>query len=226
MDFNDAPPGEGREKHHIAAIKATQKAGVEHVYYTSLAFTSDSGAGVMRAHLRTEEFLRSLEGMKYKIIREGLYNESWPLYLGYYYDLKGDDRKEILVAGDGPVSWTSIADLGYATALVLAEALRRYEGKTFYLSSPTTKTLKDVSAIVSEIKGREIGLMIVSRAEYEKFYTEMGRDRASVEWWSSTYAALGHDECHIEDGTLGDLFSVTGKEPKPIAETVNEMIGS
>jgi len=42
MDSNDAPPGEGREKHHIAAIKAAQEADVEHVYCTSLAFASDS----------------------------------------------------------------------------------------------------------------------------------------------------------------------------------------
>lgn len=59
---------------------------MKHVYYTSLAFGSDSEAGVMRAHLRTEEYLRKLEGegMKVTVVREGLYNSSWPLFLGVF----------------------------------------------------------------------------------------------------------------------------------------------
>lgn len=106
LDFNDAPLGEGREKHHFAAIDAARKAGVKHVVYTSLAFGSASEAGVMRAHSRTERYLRELEMegvMDVTIIREGLYNSSWPLYLGYF-DVGRDERDEIVVAGDGRVS--------------------------------------------------------------------------------------------------------------------------
>jgi hypothetical protein len=53
------------------------------------------------------------------VIREGLYNESWPLYLGYF-DPKGDDREEVALAGDGKISCTSIRNLGHGTALVLS----------------------------------------------------------------------------------------------------------
>ena len=52
-------------------FKAAQKAGVEHIYYTSLAFGPESNAGVMRAHLRTEAFLKGLGDIKFTIIREG-----------------------------------------------------------------------------------------------------------------------------------------------------------
>ncbi|TVY45710.1 Quinone oxidoreductase, partial [Lachnellula occidentalis] len=61
LDFNDAPEGMGREGAHIAAINAAVTAGVSHVYYTSLAFGPHSNTGVMRAHLRTEKYLRELE---------------------------------------------------------------------------------------------------------------------------------------------------------------------
>jgi hypothetical protein len=64
------------------AIDAARRAGVKHIYYTSLAFGSPSKAGVMRAHLRTEAYLATLSDLKVTVIREGLYNESWPLYLG------------------------------------------------------------------------------------------------------------------------------------------------
>lgn len=120
MDFNDAPHGKGREAHHFAAIDAAVKAGVEHIYYSSLLFQDRSKSGVMVAHNRTEDYLRGLKRTKYTIIREGLYNESWPLYLGHY-DFPDDDRNEIPVAGDGLITWTAIADLGLGNALVAVD---------------------------------------------------------------------------------------------------------
>jgi uncharacterized protein YbjT (DUF2867 family) len=41
--------------------------GVKHIYYTSLAFKDDATAGVMQAHLRTEEVLKK-SGVTYTII--------------------------------------------------------------------------------------------------------------------------------------------------------------
>ncbi|KAH8597653.1 hypothetical protein B0O99DRAFT_660570 [Bisporella sp. PMI_857] len=225
MDFNDAPNGEGREKHHIAAINAARSAGVSHIYYTSLAFEPNSLSGVMRAHLRTEAFLHSLTDIKYTTIREGLYNESWPLYLGYY-DLKNDDRDEILLAGDGEISWTSIAELGLGTALVIVEAGGKYAGKTFYLSNPNTVNLDGIAKTVSKIKGREVTIKIVSREEYIKHYVARGKEKPAVEWWSLTYPALNLKECKIQDNALVELLSSKGRELKPVEETVKEMLSN
>ena len=41
-DFNDAPPGEGREADHYRVLGAARAAGVRHVYYTSLTFANRS----------------------------------------------------------------------------------------------------------------------------------------------------------------------------------------
>ena len=90
-DFNDAPHGQGREADHFGALEAAKKAGIKHVYYTSLAFANPSKSRVMKAHERTEEYLRNEWRGKFTIIREGLYNESWPLYFGHY-DVPNDTR--------------------------------------------------------------------------------------------------------------------------------------
>jgi len=225
MDFNNAPYGEGREKQHFSAIKAAQQAGVKHIYYTSLAFGSDSKAEVMQAHLRTEALLRGLKDITFTSIREGLYNESWPLYFGYY-NLKSDNRMEVVVAGDGPISWTSIVDLGLATALVVVDPSTKYEGETIYLSSPKASTLKDIAAIVSKAKLEEVNLKVVSSDDYVKHYVEKGRDRGAVEWWVSSYAAVDGNECCIKDDTFEKLLSSRGRTPKPVEETIREMLGS
>ncbi|KAF1353699.1 hypothetical protein BDV97DRAFT_120820 [Delphinella strobiligena] len=224
LDYNDARPGAGREKHHTSAIEAARAAGVKHIYYSSLAFGNPSRAGVMRAHIRTEAYLSEMTGPKNTVIREGLYNESWPLYLGYY-DTKGDQRSEILIAGDCPISWTSIPDLGLANALVLVAPSEEYAGKTFYLSATSNpKTLDEVARLVSDMKGSEVKAEVVSREEHEQYYIQKGMPEPAVEWWSTTYNALKAKECLIHDDTLEKLLSSKGRKPKPIEETIREML--
>jgi hypothetical protein len=151
MDYNNAPLWQGREKHHRAAIDAALEAGVKHIYYTSLAFSSTSTAGVMRAHLRTESYLHDLEKegkVKITIVREGLYSEGWPVAFGYY-DLKDDTREEIVVAGDGGLSFTSIADICFGTAKVIAGSGEYWSGKTVHTSKGRRghcRTLQRLSA--------------------------------------------------------------------------------
>ncbi|KAJ9619978.1 hypothetical protein H2203_008254 [Taxawa tesnikishii (nom. ined.)] len=229
MDFDNAPHGQGREKDHFVAIDAAKKAGVKHIYYTSLAFQNPSKSGVMTAHERTEEYLAKVcqqSDMRYTIIREGLYNESWPLYFGHY-DVKSDERDEVPVGGDSPISWTGIADLGLANALVIASPKTDYAGKTFYLSNTKDpKSLKDIAKMVSEARGKETKLKVVSREEHEDYYVnERKMPEPMIKWWAKTYDALRDGECMIKDTTFEELLSSRGRTPKPVEQTVKEMIG-
>jgi uncharacterized protein YbjT (DUF2867 family) len=208
MDYNDAPLG--REAHHRAAIDAAIKAGVKHIYYTSLAFANPSKAGVMRAHIRTEKYLNELADqgkVDHTIIREGLYNESWPLYFGYYF------------------SWTAIADMAFGTAKIVTAPSDVWKGKTVYLAQNKTCSLEEIARQVSSSQGRDIRLKTVSRKEYEDHYVVNGTDRASVEWWSTTYDALKDGECDIKDDTLEAMLREAGRKPKAIDETIAEMLG-
>ncbi|KAF2804334.1 NAD(P)-binding protein [Mytilinidion resinicola] len=231
MDFNAAPPGQGREAHHMAAIDAARKAGVQHIYYSSLAFGFKAGtpmdtslASVMTAHLRTEAYLASLTDISYTSVREGLYSESWPLYLGYY-EPEHDDRAEIVVAGDGKISWTSIADMAFCTAAILAAPREEWAGRMCYLSQRRALTLEEVAGVVGSVKGRKIGLKVVGRGEYERYYVEeRGREGDAVRWWSSTYAALEAGECEVEQPLLEDMLREAGKVPKRLEETIKEML--
>lgn len=228
MDYNNAPPGQGREAHHRAAIDAAIDAGVRHIYYTSLGFASPSKAGVMQAHTRTEEYLHALEragNVRATVLREGLYSESWPLYFGYYFGLWADKRREVLVAGDGLVGWTCIADLAFGTAKVLASPAEQWAGKTVNLSQRKTWSLDDVARIVGQLRGEEVTLKVVSRKSYEDFYvSEMGMERSAVEWWSSSYDALADGECEIEDTRLENMLREAGRQPKTLEETIKEMM--
>ena len=107
-----------RVRNHINAIDAAKRVGITHIYYTSLAFASDSVAAVMQAHLDTEKYLKE-SGITYTIIREGIYSESWPLYLGFFDSSEGKD--EVLIPhSDGKIAWVCRDDLGEGTAKIIA----------------------------------------------------------------------------------------------------------
>jgi hypothetical protein len=98
-------------------------------------------------------------------------------------------------------------------------------GKTFYLSQKRTWSLRDIARIVSKVRGEDVELRVVSRKEYEDFYVgEKGMERASVEWWSSSYDALKDGECEINDDTLEDMLKEAGRKPKPLEDTIEEML--
>ncbi|KAH8158941.1 hypothetical protein CIB48_g9312 [Xylaria polymorpha] len=239
MDFDGTAASEtrGRESHHRNAIDAAVRAGVKWIVYSSLAFGFSAGvgpgdvskAGVMRAHLRTEAYLRSVSatyGIRVTILREGLYNESWPLYLGYF-DVGGERERDVVpLAGDGKVSWTAIRDLGVASAIVLSGD-GEFAGKTVYLSTraENAKTVGEIARLVGEARGRDVRVEIVGRREHERYYVEeQGKPKLAVEWWASTYEALEDGECLVDDPVLEKLLGRVGLKPIPVEETVAAMV--
>jgi uncharacterized protein YbjT (DUF2867 family) len=219
MDYNNAPAWQGREKHHRVAIGAALDAGVKHIYYTSLAFANPSKAPVMRCHSLTEDYLHDLEKegrLTITIIREGLYND--------YFDMKNDTRSEIVIAGDGPMSWASIADLTFGTANILAVPSERYAGKTLTMSSTQTLTLKQIAEIVSKIKGHDLQLKFVSKEQFVDYYAERGVPREGIEWWVGAYEAMEDGECVNTDSTLEDFLEKAGRTPQSLEETIEEMM--
>ncbi len=223
-DFNDAPLGQGREADHFKALEAAKAVGVEHIYYASLAFANPSKSDVMTAHERTENWLKQNWSGKYTIIREGLYNESWPLYFGHY-NIPDDERTEVPIAGDSKISWTSIPDLGMANAIIFAAPSEEWADKTCYLSQSQAHSLNDVAAMISKLKGKDVRVKVVPREEHETFYVQKrGMEEPFVKWWSKSYDALRDNECEIQDPTLELLLGKQSLKPKQMEATVAEML--
>ena len=110
-----------------------------------------------------------------------------------FHDLPGgDDRTEVIVAGDSKISWTSIPDLGLANALVLAAPSEEYDGKTFYLAQKQAYTMEEVAAMVAKARGNDLKLKITDRPSHEDYYVkERKMERPFIEWWSKTESTPG-----------------------------------
>lgn len=105
---------------------------------------TESVAVVMQSHLETERYLKAC-GVAYTIVREGTYNEIWPMYLGVLDMgvLKGGEEEtgELVLTvpiGDGGIAWAAQDDLGAGTAKILASV--RVVVVSLPLSKPTHRT--------------------------------------------------------------------------------------
>ncbi|OCH92025.1 NmrA-like family protein [Obba rivulosa] len=209
-----------RVQMHTNAIDATKRVGVKHIYYTSLAFASDSVAEVMQAHLDTERYLKQ-SGLTYTILREGIYSESFPLYFGFFDPQEGGN--EVLIPySDGAIAWVSRPDLGEGTAKIMASG--GYENETHLLSGSRTLTLAQLAAKISAIIGRPLTLRVVSEDEYVRANVGKHGPRGEEPFlrkWATTYKALARGELDVVDPFLQNLL---GRPLKPMEDTLQEML--
>ncbi|TFK85940.1 NmrA-like family protein [Polyporus arcularius HHB13444] len=210
-----------RVAHHKNAIDAAKRAGIKHVYYTSLAFAGDSVAAVMQAHIDTERYLKE-SGLTYTILREGIYSESYPLYFGFWDPKEGVD--EVIVPhSDGGIAWVCREDLGEGTAKIMVEG--GYENETRLLSGSKTYTLKELAALASRLLGRDIKLIVGTEDDYVRRNVGKHGPRGEEEFlrkWATTYKALARGELDVVDPLLQ---KVLGRDLKPFEETLKESLG-
>ncbi|KAL2016989.1 hypothetical protein VTK56DRAFT_2708 [Thermocarpiscus australiensis] len=173
---------EYRSKVQIPAIDAARRAGVKHIFYSSLAFACDpssakrtkssSRAVVMQAHLDSEAHLAKLAladpSFTYTAVREGLYAESFPIYTAFLDPRAppADGAVRIPHDGSGPgVAWVKRDELGEATARLIArycgaeEAAgghpfpEKYVNGTVLLTGPRAWTLAETVDVLARAAG-------------------------------------------------------------------------
>ncbi|CAF3003665.1 unnamed protein product [Rotaria sp. Silwood2] len=205
---------EKRTEEHRNAIDAAKKVGIKHILYTSLACGDTRETQIMIAHLDTEDLLK-VSGLKYTIIREGVYSEVFQSFIGYFNPLT---TTEIVVPSDGGISFAGRDDLGEATAKILASA-NTYENQTIFLTGSKAYTLKEITSFISKILGRDIPLRFVSLEEYINQYLNC-LDEYWVRLWARTYLALKREELARVYPTLENLL---GRKPKSLEQTIKEI---
>ncbi|KAG2189283.1 hypothetical protein INT44_004425 [Umbelopsis vinacea] len=204
---------EYRIKSQTQAIDAAKKAGVKHVYYTSLAFPDGSEANVMKAHFATEDYLKQC-GLNYTIIREGSYMESYPVYLGLY-ETSSD---KVVVPGDGKVAFADRTELGEATAKIIASG--EYVNETVTLTGDKAYSLRETTEILSSILQKKIEFHKVSTEEFLKY----NADKYEVaKWWATTYPTLESGGLGVVDPTLERLL---GRKPRDFTEMLKETLSN
>lgn len=219
---------------HKNAIDAAKRAGVSHVLYTSLAFGGNledsSVAAVMQAHLDTEAYLKA-SGIAYTIIREGIYSESYPLYLGFFDHKSGGDEVCIPEDGRRGIAWASRDELGEATARLIA---RVYNGdmsssppilnNSLLFSGPEVISLSSIASSITDVLSlpRLLRIKYVTMEEYATSAAALKRlGPEFARLWATTYEALKRGECAVVTSTLEEVL---GRRPKEMKTMLKEVL--
>nr|WP_218566621.1 SDR family oxidoreductase [Vallicoccus soli] len=192
---------------HRAFVDAAREAGVEHVVYVSFQGAGpDATFTLARDHGATEEHLRA-SGMRWTFLRDSLYADVLPAFVGEDNALRGP-------AADGRVAAVAVDDVADAATAVL-RAPAAHEGATYTLTGPEALTLHEVAATIGAATGRPAAYVPETVEEAYASRAAYGAPRWQVDAWVSTYTAIAAGEMAT---TTDDVGRLSGHPATPFAE--------
>lgn len=156
-------------------------------------------------------------GINFTSIREGLYTDAFPAFMGWY-----PTTSIVYLPSDGPLAFTLRAELGEATARLM---IRGGHDKEIVLLTPQkTITFAEVVDVINETTGRQVQVQIVSPEEFVKFKAsndEGGKPEAFFRKLLSWYDAIARGDAGTTDPLMADLL---GREPVPPREAIRSLL--
>jgi NAD(P)H dehydrogenase (quinone) len=206
---NDIP---NRIPQHTNAINAAKEAGVKHVVYTSFQRKTEDGSSaaafVAEAHLATEQLLKE-SGLAYTILKNALYLEVLPLFMGPVLDT----NTIYLPAGEGKVPYASRADMGAAGAAVLTGT--GHENQSYEISNDTSYSFHDIAKILSDLTSKPIQYVSPDAEEFGTALAAAGVPAGVIEMTAGFSVAIAQGEFDFPASTLEKLL---GRKPESAAE--------
>ena len=196
-----------RVEQHRTFVEAAAAAGVGHVVYTSFQGASPTATFTLaRDHHVTEHLLRGT-GASWTFLRDSLYADVLPLFVGDDGVLRGP-------AGDGRVAAVAQDDVAAAALAVLRDPTA-HAGATYDLTGPEALTLAEVAETVTRVTGREVSYRAESLEEARSSRAVYGAPDWQLEAWVSTYTAIAAGEMA---GTSTAVADLTGRPATSLAQ--------
>lgn len=142
-----------RSTQHINAINAAKQSGVKHIVFTSFQRKTDSGSPIQflaQSYIDSEKHLKA-SGVTYTILKNGLYADVLPMFLGQTVL----DTGIFFPAGTTKSAYTSRNDMAEAAAAVLAGT--GHENKEYELATEENVNFNDIASMLSELSGKTVG---------------------------------------------------------------------
>lgn len=229
----------------LPAVDAARRAGVKHIFYSSLGFAGDvaarcleseSLAVVMQAHLDTEKHMacqaEADTSFTYTSIREGLYSESFGIYTAFLDPKSAPDGAEVTIPHDGSghgVSWAKRDELGEASARLMAQYCgvgqfpHQFVNGKVLLSGTRDISLAETVEILGKTVGKTFKIRPISIDEYVKLPQVVERfgDEEKARTWATAWEAIKAGETAL---VTKDLSGLLGRQPEAYEKTIHAML--
>lgn len=212
--ISSSEPEKDRVKQHDNFIQAATQESIEFIAYTSHLYADTSPAKLAIDHRATEELIET-SGIPYSFLRNGWYIENVAAQIGVWA------KTGVIpgASGQGRISAAAINDYAEAAAKVLLS--KEPPKKVYELAGSPGYTLDELAASASDVLGKPIKAVHVSKADYEKMLASFGLPPKLVE-------AIADAEDNASRGSLyntsGDLQSLIGRPAESIKQVMKAFL--
>lgn len=216
-----------RRLQHREAIAAAQRAGVQHVVYTSSAglVPKSPSWAVHDHHVTEQDLFRS--GLDYTILRNSQYAEVIATMIG---PMAADQGSMVMSTGDGRIAFVAKDDCAAAAVAVLTG--EGHAGAIYEITGPELSSFREAAALTAEFSGRPVEYRVCTAGEKLAIWDAMGVQRDYVDGMfnEGTGAWCSNEMISYETAILEGYFALcsghvellTGRRPKTLREVFED----
>jgi len=206
-----------RSSQQLNVVKAAKEAGVKHIVYTSFERKNETVtspiAFLAQSHLDTDNAIKA-SGLTYTILRNNLYLEVLPMFLGE----KVLESGIFFPAGEGQAAYVSRNDLAEATATILTTD--GHENKEYATSNIENYSMNDIAVILSSIVNIEVAYLNPNTEDYQATLTNAGVPAEYIGMFVGFAEAIKQGEFQSENS---DLEKLLGRKPQNLSEFLKQV---
>ena len=205
-------PGHRLEQ-HVRAVKAAEKAGVDHVLYTSLQKADTSAVSFAPDHVGTEKALADSKLKGWTLLRNTWYFEN--LFYSIPQALKAGAKYS--AAGKGKIAHIARDDLARAAAAALASD--KGGRNTITLTGSKEYTTDDIAKLVSTATGKPLNVVDVPVDGLVQGMVGAGLPEPLARVFASFDTNISKGGL---SGVTSEFKALTGVEPQPFEDWLKE----
>jgi NAD(P)H dehydrogenase (quinone) len=213
--FVSSTKSNNRSGQHRQVVKAAKRANVKYIVYTSQLHRTDRADSpikfVVNSHLDTENAIKR-SGMRYTILRNGLYLDLLPSFLGSKVIPEGI----FLPAGIGRIAFALRSEMAEAAAAILAADGHR--NKTYDLCGNGIN-FSEIALLLSQLTGHDIPYRSAVSERYIDLTVAKGLPRKVVLMMAGFCIAADQGELDGENSLLELLL---GRIPTDVPTFLQE----
>ena len=199
-----------RVPQHTNVIRAAERAGVDHIVYTSAPRVDTSTLFVAPEHKATEEILAA-SPIEATVLRNNWYNENYEQTLAQ----AAATGSHLASTGAGKVASASRSDYAEAAAVVAATGAHR--GEVLELAGDTAWDGAEFAETAGRVLGREIAFAGLSREEHAQALAGAGLDEGMIGFVTTMDADIADGAL---DGPSGVLSGLIGHPTATLEDTL------
>ena len=207
-----------RTLQHRLVVKAAKNAGVRHILYTSQQHKRDDRDSpihfIIKSHLATEAAIMN-SGMDYTILRNALYMDMLPEFLGD----KAAEEGIFLPAGQGRIAFTLRSEMAAAAAVILGS--QGHTNKVYEMAGSAI-SFTEIAQKIAAIKGHNITYLSPDPKAFVNAALRKGAPRVLTRMLAGLAQAARIGEL---DGQSPHMEKILGRKPSLVDDFLQRLYG-